>query len=100
MPEVRHGDQTVSAVRYEPGHAGHIIHRLSDYGVPSIHLQPTTQAISICDPQAIIDIQDPRHNFEGNEGVIHPGDWIVWRHGLKLKVVPSRIFGEEYTTAE
>ena len=96
MPRYKHNDNIVDAIRYQPSHAGHIIHRLSEIGIPCIHLQPTTQVISIFDPQVTIDVRDPRHDFQTAEGLIYPGDWIVWRNHFDLEIVSSPIFQSEY----
>ncbi len=96
MPRYRRGNEIVDAIRYQPGHGGHIIHRLSETGIPCLHLQPDTETISIFDPDGTIDIQDPRRDFDSAEGVVQPGDWVVWRNLLALEIVPSQVFAAEY----
>ena len=96
MPRYRRNGEIVDAIRYQPGRPGHIIHRLSEFGIPCVHLQQRTQAISIFDPQATVDVQDPRHAFGNAEGVIYPGDWIAWRTFLNIQIVPSPVFEAEY----
>ena len=99
MPRYRRNGDIYEAIRYQPSRPSHIIHRLSEFGIPCVHLQPTTQAIIIFDPGATIAIQDPRHDFANCEGIIYPGDWIAWGHALELEVIPSRVFEERYRDA-
>ncbi len=96
MPRYRYDGEIVDAVRYQPGHGGHVIHRLSENGISCIHLQPDTEAISIFDDSGMIDIEDPRHDFAAAEAMIHPGDWIVWRGPFDLAIVSSRVFEADY----
>ena len=96
MPRFKHNDEIVDAVRYQPGRAGHIIHRLSELGIPCLHLRPGTGAIDIFDASGFITIRDPRHDLGGTQGVGYPGNWIVWRNLLAIEIVPNQIFETEY----
>lgn len=100
MPRYQRNDEIIDAIRYQPRHAGRIIHRLSEFGIPCLHLRPSTEAIEIFDHSESIAIQDPRHSFGGAEGVIYPGDWIVLRALLAIEIVPSAIFDTHFTAVD
>ena len=96
MPRFQHNGEILDAIRYHPEHAGHIIHRLGEAGITCLHVHPTTEAIKIFAGGTSIAIQDKRHDFEGAEGLIYPGDWVVWHSFFDLEIAPSPIFEAEY----
>ena len=98
MPRYQRNGEIVDAIRYRPGWPGHIVHRMSEAGIPCVHLRPATETIDIFSGDTSIAIQDHRHDLGGTEGVIYPGDWIVWRSFLEIEIVPSPIFEAEYSS--
>ena len=88
--------ETVRAFRYNPGRGAHILHHLTNAGLACAHFQPTTETIEIFSYGAEFSIIDPRHNFNGADAVIYPGDWIVFASLWDLEIVPSRIFNAEF----
>lgn len=96
MPRYQRDGEIVDAIRYQPSQPGHVIHRLSEIGITCLHVQPTTEVIEMSAGGTAIVIQDQRRKFEGAEGIIYPGDWIVWRTFLDIEIVPSPVFEAEY----
>ena len=97
MQKFNHNGEVVEAIRYEPGWDGHILHRLAEHGIACLHFRPPTETIEIFSYGELFSITDPRHDFDGAEGIIYPGDWIVFAGTWQVDIVPSRVFNAEYT---
>lgn len=94
--EFERNGEIVRAFRYNPGQGAHILHHLTNSGLACAHLRPPTETIEIFSYGTEISIIDLRHNSDGADGVIYPGDWIV-RHGpWEIEIVPSVVFDAEY----
>ena len=96
MPRYERNGEIYEAIRYQPTRPGHIIHRLSELGIPCIHVRSSAETIEIASSGTSIAIRDSYRNLNGVEGTIYPGDWIVWRNLLEIEIVPSRVFAAQY----
>lgn len=94
--EFERNGQIVRAFRYNPRWGAHIVHHLTNAGLACAHFRPPTETIEIFSYGAEISISDPRHNFNGADAVIYPGDWIVFASPRDLEIVPSPIFDAEF----
>ena len=96
LRDFEHRGERVEALRYNPGGQRHILHHLANGGMSCAHVKQATEAIEIFSYGAEISISDPRHDFDGADGVIYPGDWVVFRSPWQLEIVPSAVFDAEY----
>ena len=96
MREYEHNGAIVEAVRYNPGWSGDVMHQLTNGGIACAHFRPATETIEIFSYGAEIAISDPRHNFDGADGIIYAGDWVVWHTLWHIDIVPSAVFNAEY----
>jgi len=96
-----HNGREVEAMRYEPGWIGGIdvVSKLGDLGLGCVHFRKPTETIEIFSWGAEIEVIDPRHGFDGADGVVYAGDWIVWDFPFQIEIVPSSIFNAEYSPA-
>jgi len=97
MQRYEHNDKTVEAVRYEPGWDGHVLNQLANAGVACLHFRKPTETIEIFSYGMDISISDPRHGFDGADGVVYAGDWVVWHSHWEIEIVPSTVFNAEYS---
>lgn len=100
MRQFEHRGNIVDAVRYEPGWDGHVINQLANAGVGCLHFRKPTETIEIFSYGMEISITDPRHDFDGAEGIVYAGDWVVWQSSFDIEIVPSSVFSAEYTPVE
>lgn len=94
--DFEHRGERVEALRYNPGGQRYILHHLANRGMPCAHIRQATEAIELFSYGAEISISDPRHDFNGADGVIYPGDWVVFRSPWQIEIVPSSVFDAEY----
>ncbi len=94
--EFERNSEIVRAFRYNPGQAAHILHHLTNGGLACAHFRPPTETIEIFSYGEEISITDLRHDSDGANGVIYPGDWIVRRGPWEIEIVPSTVFDAEY----